>query len=175
MLCQGTDLAPQTWPSTCLIPRGFCDDDRATCLNLAAFTKLALLISFRYCGTGPTGCKVSVLAWLAVTLASSSPSLEFIFTATWRGRTLHKVLSKNWTSNPINLPSYTEGWMCNTINHTTTAPPQDVKPSSDVTTSIFRVTSSRSLCLSSLSVSSFCCKLRAFISNIACFFSRSLS
>lgn len=38
-----------------------------------------------------------------------------------------------------------------------------------------RLTSSRSLCLSSRSVSSFCCKLRAFISSMACFFSRSLS
>lgn len=37
------------------------------------------------------------------------------------------------------------------------------------------LTSSRSLCLSSRSVSSFCCKLRAFISSMACFFSRSLS
>lgn len=36
-------------------------------------------------------------------------------------------------------------------------------------------TSSISLCFSSLSVSSFCCKLRAFISSMACFFSRSLS
>lgn len=37
------------------------------------------------------------------------------------------------------------------------------------------LTSSRRRCLSSRSVSSFCCKLRAFISSMACFFSRSLS
>ncbi len=36
-------------------------------------------------------------------------------------------------------------------------------------------TSSMSLCLSSLSVSSFCCRLHAFISSMVCFFSRSLS
>ncbi|KPP66966.1 hypothetical protein Z043_114485 [Scleropages formosus] len=36
-------------------------------------------------------------------------------------------------------------------------------------------TSSNSLCFSSRSVSNFCCRLRAFISSMACFFSRSLS
>lgn len=36
-------------------------------------------------------------------------------------------------------------------------------------------TSSMSLCFSSLSVSSFCWRLRAFISSMACFFSRSFS
>lgn len=36
-------------------------------------------------------------------------------------------------------------------------------------------TSSSSLCLRSRSLSSFCCRLRAFISSMACFFSRSLS
>lgn len=36
-------------------------------------------------------------------------------------------------------------------------------------------TSSSSLCFRSLSLSSFCCRLRAFISSMACFFSRSFN
>lgn len=40
---------------------------------------------------------------------------------------------------------------------------------------IWRCTSSSSLCFTSLSLSSFCCKLRAFISSMACFFSRSFN
>lgn len=46
---------------------------------------------------------------------------------------------------------------------------------STLTDHVSLFTSSISLCFSSLSVSSFCCKLRAFISSMACFFSRSLS
>lgn len=172
MRCLGTDLALQIWPTKCLITTGFCSGH---CGLLYGWTLLPnLLCSSHSCYCvhwlqGPCPCRQ-----VAVT---GSPSLgeQFTFTALWHGCTLHKALRTITTSNFINLLSYTEeGWMCNTAYHTT-SPSQDMDSSSEVITGISKVTSSRSLCLSSLSVSSFCCKLRAFISNIACFFSRSLS
>lgn len=176
MLCLDTDLVLQTWPRLCLITTGFCNDHWAAGWTWLPSPNLVCSSCSGTVGLCPLAARSLSLPDLLSPLAPSSPSLEkqFTFTAPWHSRTLCKGLSENKPPNFINLPSYIEGWMHNTANHTTSLP-QDVEPPSEFITWISKVTSSRSLCLSSLSVSSFCCKLRAFISNIACFFSRSLS
>lgn len=79
-----------------------------------------------------------------------------------------------WSTQAYN-PTYTHA--CNT--HTNSNTEIHVHTHSQSTLALpswwLTLTSSRSLCLSSRSVSSFCCKLRAFISSMVCFFSRSLS